>query len=373
MTTVGTCGSSGQVQIDSLGPGQGGTVTIVAQVDPSLTDSVIENPVTVTSDEATLDLDAATSASSIVLQQGGGPPTAVSSSPSSGTGNSSSFVFRFSDPAGYQNLGVVNVLINKSLDGQGACYVAYSVPASMLYLVDDAGDAGGPYAGMLVPGSAGTIQNSQCMVALVSAVGDGTTLTLTLNITFKAGFGGNWIIYTAARDGASGDSGWQALGVWQVPFTAGSISVMGTSPLRFTAASGSAYPLTVMLSDSKGTGDLGVINLLINSFVDGRHACYLAYSVPNNALYLVDDAGDAGGPFAGSVVLDGRPGSVANSQCSVTAAGSTAALSGNALTLTLNITFQSAFTGNRVVYVAGRDRSDRNTSGWQAMGTWTVQ
>jgi hypothetical protein len=43
------------------------------------------------------------------------------------------------------------------------------------------------------------------------------------------------------------------------------------------------------------------------------------------------------------------------------------------LTLTLNITFHAASSGNRVLYMAGRDQAGGNNTGWQAMGTWTVQ
>lgn len=45
----------------------------------------------------------------------------------------------------------------------------------------------------------------------------------------------------------------------------------------------------------------------------------------------------------------------------------------NTITLTLSITFNKSFAGNRVLYAAGRDRSDGNNTGWQAAGTWTVQ
>jgi hypothetical protein len=106
--------------------------------------------------------------------------------------------------------------------------------------------------------------------------------------------------------------------------------------------------------------------------VDGRHACYLAYAAATNTLYLVDDAGDAGGPFAGSMPLNGS-GSIQNSQCTVTGAVSSAAFSGNNVTLTLNISFGAAFKGNRILYVAGRDRAEGNNTDWQAMETWTVQ
>ena len=116
-----------------------------------------------------------------------------------------------------------------------------------------------------------------------------------------------------------------------------------------------------------GAQALGVVNVLINNFLDGRQACYLAYSVPGNVLYLVPDSG--GGLLPG-LVLNGS-GSTANSQCSVSGAGSSASQSGNILTLTLNVTFSSTFGGNKVVYAAARDPQGDNT-GWIVMGVTGV-
>ena len=87
----------------------------------------------------------------------------------------------------------------------------------------------------------------------------------------------------------------------------------------------------------------------------------------------MDDGGDAGGPFAGSLVLNGGAATIQNSQCSVNGVGSSAVPGGNDLTLTLNVTFHSGFTGNRIMWVAGRDIAGGSNTDWQAMGTWTVQ
>jgi len=43
------------------------------------------------------------------------------------------------------------------------------------------------------------------------------------------------------------------------------------------------------------------------------------------------------------------------------------------MTLVLNMSFTGSFDGNRVIYVAARDTTEANNSGWQAMGSWTVQ
>jgi hypothetical protein len=269
---------------------------------------------------------------------------------------------------------VVNLLINNVLDGRHACYLAYSLSANVLNLVDDQGDAGGPFAVGVALGSSAPIDNSQCSVTLNSASGSGNTFSLGVSITFKPGFGGNKIQFLAARDNSGGNTDWQAMGVWQAPPAPnGQITVTSATPARSAPVAGTAQQLVAVVSDTKGTSDLGVVNVLINRFIDGRQACYLAYAVSANTLYLVDDQGDAGGPFAGGMVLNGGPGSIQNSHCTVSGAGSSAVQSGNALTLTLNVTFNAGFPGNRVIWVAARDRADGNNTDWQSMATVTMQ
>jgi len=300
-------------------------------------------------------------------------PNPVSVTPSSGNGSSQVMSFTFNDSRGWQDLDVVNVLINNSLDGRNACYLAYSRSAGLLYLV---ADNGGTLSTGLVLGGSGSVSDSQCIVtaAASAAAGSGNTLTVTLNIIFTPGFGGNKVVYMAARDLEGGNSGWQALGVWQATFTpAGTISVLSLTQARSAMPSGTPQTFTATLADSQGVGDFGVVNLLANNFIDGRNACYLAYVAAGNSLLLVDDGGDAGGPFAGSITLNGSPGAIQNSQCSVNSTGSAAAKTGNTLTLTLNITFKSGLAGNRIVWVAGRNTAGGNNTDWQAMGTTTVQ
>jgi hypothetical protein len=207
--------------------------------------------------------------------------------PPSGNNTSASFQFTFSDPRGWQDLDVVNVLINNFLHGRNACYLAYSRPAGVLYLVANDGST---FSQELVLDNGGSISNGQCSItgAGSSPSGTGNTLTLTLNMTFTGAFTGNKIVYMAARDLEGGNSGWRALGVRQVPVVSTFPSAVSVS-LAF--GSGSTASLTFSFSDTKGTSDLGVLNVLINNFLDWRSACYIAYSQPFKVLYLVGDAG----------------------------------------------------------------------------------
>ena len=305
----------------------------------------------------------------------GAVPMPVSVAPNAASGSTQTFTFTFSDPNGYADLNVLDVLVSTYLDGTGACYFALApsgATSGYLYLVDDAGD-GGYVSGtpMLLPSSA-TLQNSQCAIsgAGSSISANGNSLTLTLAITFKPGFAGNKVFYTAARSKTQ-NSGWQALGIWNVPGPAPEgPAVGGVSPSRSTTM-GQTYAFT--FTDTNGYTDLGVLDVLINGFLDGISACYFAY-VPTSAtdgyLYLVDDAGD-GGYVAGSPLLLSSGGAIQNSQCTLNTLGASASASGNSLTLNLPISFSPSFAGHQVFNLAARGKSTGN-SGWQPVGSLTV-
>jgi hypothetical protein len=287
--------------------------------------------------------------------------------PGAGSGYGQTMVFTFNDSGGYQGLDVVNILINNSLNGAGACYLAYSQTGGILYLVNDAGT--GLLPGIPLNGT-GNLTNSQCTISGAGsyASGTGSVLTLVLNMSFTPGFAGNKIVYMAARDVSQNNSGWQPLGTWNVPSVTGVVGpgVGGITPAR---GSGLNPSFIATFTDTNGVQDLGVVNILINSSLDGRQACYLAYSVPLNVLYVVNDTGTGLSPG----ITPGGAGSAGNSQCSLNAAGFGVGVNSNNVVLTLPLTFTSAFDGNKVIYLAARSVGDVATSGWQAVGSWTVQ
>jgi hypothetical protein len=108
--------------------------------------------------------------------------------------------------------------------------------------------------------------------------------------------------------------------------------------------------------------------------LNGQRACYLAYvGGATGWVLLVNDAGDAGGPYP-VTTLPGIPSEVStlqNSECTFSVAGSSASVSGNTLTLTLALTFSQRFRGNQIIYAAARNSSQN--SNWQPVGTWTIQ
>ncbi|MEZ5355698.1 MAG: hypothetical protein R2762_23945 [Bryobacteraceae bacterium] len=123
--------------------------------------------------------------------------------------------------------------------------------------------------------------------------------------------------------------------------------------------------LTFEFSHPKGFTALDVVNVLINQYLDGSAACYVAYSQRYKVLYLVNDLGPKNGLSPGLTL--GQTGSVSNSQCRINSAGSSATGDGNTLTLKLNIEYLGAFKGNKVIYSAAGDLDGFN-SGWNTIG-----
>ena len=106
----------------------------------------------------------------------------------------------------------------------------------------------------------------------------------------------------------------------------------------------------------------------MNTAVDAGQACYIAYYVPGNLLFLYPDSGD--GSQATAIALSGTN-TIENSYCRIQAQGSSAVLSGNLLTLTLNYLVKPAFSGPRGIWAAVQTLTAQ-TSPWKPLGAWLV-
>jgi hypothetical protein len=293
-------------------------------------------------------------------------PTVDATGPISASGSNQTLIFRFNHAEGFANLGVVNVLVNRALDGGNACYIAYSQPAGILFLVNDAGPDAGVSA-PLVLGSSNTVSNSQCTIRGTgsSAVGAGTTLTLTLNMSFASGFGGSRVIYAAARNTTdTGNSGWSAIGNTQVPETSTTFPLTG--PMTPATVSTAAQIVSLTYSDATSASNVTTGWMLINSALDARGACYIAYFAPANLIFLYPDSGD--GTVARTMVLAGTN-TVENGQCRISSQGSSTATSAGRLTLNLNVTMKASFLGPKGVWTALQTATNQ-VSPWRIVGSW---
>lgn len=288
----------------------------------------------------------------------GTPPTNVGVTPSSGSGFTQTFAFQVSDVYGAADLSSVSVLFNGSISTTAACAITFNQAANTLILLTDAGS---PPSGTITPGS-GSQQNSQCTLsgAGSSVTLSGNLLTLNLSITFQSAFTGSKNIYLQASNPLAANS-WQQMGTWTVP--AAAIHVTDVAP---AAGSGSAQTFAFTYSDTKGYAAINNTMIVIGSSLAMSNVCYIYFFRPTNLLYLANDAGSA---WQGPITA-GQSGILSNSQCTLSASGSSSGGSGNNLTLNVALTFLPAFAGARNIWTDAADGVlDTN---WLQVGTFAV-
>jgi hypothetical protein len=293
-------------------------------------------------------------------------PDLSATMPLSGTGPSKIVQIQVDHPEGVARIGVVNMLVNHALDGADACYIAYSNPHNVLFLVDDSGPANG-LSPALVLGGTGSVSNSQCTIfaAGSSAVVSGNRLTLTLDVAFRSSFTGSKVIYAAVRDLQERTSGWRAVGFQEVSPPATFPRSSSVTPSAGTTATAS---VSIALEDRSSISNLQTSWFLINTSIDARQGCFVGFYAPGNLLFLVGDDGDAN--TAAFVALGGS-GVLENSQCRLSASGSSATRSGERLTLSLNLLFKPRFAGLKIIWTALSTLSGQRSQ-WKASGVWRV-
>ncbi len=289
-------------------------------------------------------------------------PSAVSVSPSSGFGTTQQFSFVASSPNGAGNLAVVKMLFNTTLSRVNGCYLTYVAAGNQLSLLSDDGTT----STSGVPGTTGTISNSQCSVDLsaTTVTASGNTLTVAPAITFKSRFTAGIQTYMYVQDLLGMNSGWKTMGQWMV----GSLAEQPPSAVSVSPSSGfgTTQQFSFVASSPNGAGNLAEVKMLFNTMLYRVNGCYLTYLAAGNQLSLVSDDG--------TTSTSGQPGTtgtLSNSQCSVNLSATTVTASGNTLTLAPTITFKSGFKAGIQTYMYVEDILGEN-SGWQTMGWWMV-
>ena len=288
--------------------------------------------------------------------------------PSSGL--SGSFTFIFNDADGSADLSVSNILINNFLDGRVGCYLAFDHQGQVLYLVNDTGSS---IAGMPFDANgqgSGVLSNSQCSVdglrtAINRNTGSPTRVSLVVGLTFTGSFGGNKVIYIAARDKVGLNSGWIPAGTWNVTTGATYPNVTSSSNYVYN----SLGTVTVAYRDLSNNLSLSPSQILIRDSIDGRSACYMGYDHVNNRLYLLNDTGSA---LLAAITPGVGTGTQQNSQCIIYANGSSVTQNGREYSLTVKVFFMPAFAGPKILYAATQTLTGGN-SGWQAVGYFIVE
>ncbi len=317
-----------------------------------------------------------------------------------GTINAAGTAFSFLTYLGGTGADTVDTTKRAIAIDNGAIYVAGSTASTNLPVVNAAQPAYGggtrdsfivKYGTTVVPGCTYTLGSPSTSVP---AAGGPSSVTVTTQpgcvfsastsdafLTITSGTPGNGTgavaFNTAANSGAArtgtiliaGQTFTVNQAAASTPPSSDTLNPTNLSPRSGSATSGTfAFTFT----SPRGFAALTVVNVLVNSAIDGRNACYIAFvpsSATSGSLFLVDDAGNAAGPYAGLALPSSSTAS--NSQCTINGTGSSVAASGNSLTLNLNITFKSAFAGNRIFYMAAQDNTPAN-SGWKPLGTWNI-
>lgn len=141
-------------------------------------------------------------------------PAVVGAQPSAGGEARQRFRFAFEAASPDRPVTVANVLINRGLEPAGACYLAYSVNAGLLHVMDESGTK---TLTSIRAGAGAAATGRRCQVNDFVTRTEGTRLILDVDLSFHApGFAGAHTIYLAARDGRGGNSGWVAAGRWQL-------------------------------------------------------------------------------------------------------------------------------------------------------------
>ncbi|MBV9764734.1 MAG: hypothetical protein JOZ48_07805, partial [Acidobacteriaceae bacterium] len=284
--------------------------------------------------------------------------------PNAASGAAQTFVLTYSDTGGTDALQFVSVDFNSTLTAAHGCSVRYeqayyNQAKSALYLYNDAGNA---VKGPLVPGSSGTLMNSQCTINGMgsSVTTDGNNLVLNLSVTASSSFEGAKNIYMYAADNSPAITGWVNEGTWtpSPPFVP---SVVSASP---NPATGAAQNFVLKYADTGGYGVLTSVGALFNATLSSKSGCYVYYAPQTNLLYLQNDNGQ------GATSITPGSGTLTNSQCTINGNSTSVVTSGNNLTLNLAVTASGKFEGAKNIYMYAAD-STSATTGWVKEGIWT--
>ncbi len=134
-----------------------------------------------------------------------------------------------------------------------------------------------------------------------------------------------------------------------------------------SSGSGATQTFSFVVADPNGFADIAWVEMLFNSSLNTAQACYIRFDRAANSVSLYTDSG---GATTGPLAL-GSAGTLQNSQCTVNASGSSSFGAANDLTVNLSITFQSSFSGSRLIYARAQDNGGELLN-WIQVGSWTV-
>jgi hypothetical protein len=293
------------------------------------------------------------------IEAGPIPPASVT--PASGSGSGGTFNFTYPIPAVAADADTLYALFNSSPNAARGCLVAWQRAANLLYLGTDDGSGWLP---SLRPGTADSAANSMCSVSAAGFRADRSSgaWVIQATIVFKDGATGALPIYARGIFTGGLDSGYERVGMYQVAVRHVPM-VVSVAP---DSGSGTAQTFSLRFRHPDGIASLYYVHLLINNPFGGGKACYAAYIQGAGILQLASD-NEALWP---SLAL-GSNQTLSNSQCTISATGSSAVESGTELFLNIVVTFKPAFAGQRKIWLHAVDRKGQD-SGYLEKGFFDV-
>jgi hypothetical protein len=286
-----------------------------------------------------------------------GQPLVDSVSPSGGSGTGATFNFVYADSVSPSSLTSMAFLFGQSVTFSNACNATYNVAANTVALTTDNGLS----TTSMALGATGSLSNSQCVVSGTSAAQSGNSVIFTVSISFKGSFNGLQNIYMYAAAGSLNTG-------WVVEGTFGALN--GGQPVANSSVpnsgSGPGERFTFTISDQGGSNYLIYGAILFASTFNTLNACLVEWDGNRNTVSVTyDNPANGQTPFT-----PGSNGIATNGQCTLNALNSTIVRSSTQVFITMDLTFNSSYSGLKNIYLYAGENSAN--SGWTTVGTWTV-
>jgi hypothetical protein len=294
-----------------------------------------------------------------------GAAVTFSVTPNSGSGATGTFTAQYTDSLGAAGLATVYLKFSAAVSGAASsCTLSYRPSTNQLSLRDDSGAVW-----QSAPIGWGTLQNSQCSVDLTatSASASGQTLRVVVAVAFTSAYAGTKNIYSYATTASGVETGWKTVGSWMIPASSTSTPVVNTIAVTPSDGFGATQTFAAQFMASGGAANIATAYIRFSESSTGTtNTCIVRYDRAAGLLSLRDDAGVW---QPGSA--PGSPGIQQNTQCSLSLTGSSTATSGEVLTVSVTMTFSSAYGGTKKVFLYASTLGGV-TAGWKQHGSWTV-
>jgi len=144
-----------------------------------------------------------------------------------------------------------------------------------------------------------------------------------------------------------------------------------------SAGGGPSQIFTAMFEDPDGGSQIAEVTLSVmsNNVRPGAKSkwsaneCLVRYDIADNAIWLVPDIG---GTWGSHPIIAGSSTAFSNSQCTVLASGSSAHVTGNTVTVHVELKFTNAFAGVKQLYTSSKDVNENWSASQQQNGSFVA-